>query len=176
VIGSLVAATQLGPVLMVTLTDPVTGLPATISGGGGGPASSVSVSNFPASQAVTGTFWQATQPVSGPLTDTQLRATAVSVSAITPALTCTDRSGTITVGGTAQSLMAANPLRRGYRVQNVSSADLWLNDTGNPATAAPPSIKLVPNALYENPIWGVSSAAVSIFGAATGQAFAAMEG
>jgi len=29
---------------------------------------------------VTGTFWQATQPVSGPLTDTQLRATAVPVS------------------------------------------------------------------------------------------------
>ncbi len=33
-----------------------------------------------ASVAVTGTFWQATQPVSGPLTDTQLRATAVPVS------------------------------------------------------------------------------------------------
>lgn len=32
------------------------------------------------SVAVTGTFWQATQPVSGPLTDTQLRATAVPVS------------------------------------------------------------------------------------------------
>lgn len=31
--------------------------------------------------AVTGTFWQATQPVSGPLTDTQLRASAVPVSA-----------------------------------------------------------------------------------------------
>jgi hypothetical protein len=30
--------------------------------------------------AVTGTFWQATQPVSGPLTDTQLRASAVPVS------------------------------------------------------------------------------------------------
>lgn len=30
-------------------------------------------------QPVTGTFWQATQPVSGPLTDTQLRASAVSV-------------------------------------------------------------------------------------------------
>lgn len=53
---------------------------------------SVSVSNFPATQpvsgnvgvtgsvAVTGTFWQATQPVSGPLTDTQLRVTAVPVS------------------------------------------------------------------------------------------------
>lgn len=80
-------------------------------------AVSVSVSNFPASQAVTGTFFQATQPISaaslplpsgastsalqttgntslssidtkltspltvtGPLTDTQLRASAVSVS------------------------------------------------------------------------------------------------
>jgi hypothetical protein len=31
------------------------------------------------SLAVTGTFWQATQPVSGPLTDTQLRASAVPV-------------------------------------------------------------------------------------------------
>lgn len=29
---------------------------------------------------VSGTFWQATQPVSGPLTDTELRATAVPVS------------------------------------------------------------------------------------------------
>jgi hypothetical protein len=34
-----------------------------------------------ASLAVTGTFWQATQPVSGPLTDAQLRAVAVPVSA-----------------------------------------------------------------------------------------------
>lgn len=32
-----------------------------------------------ASLPVTGTFWQATQPVSGPLTDTQLRASAVTV-------------------------------------------------------------------------------------------------
>lgn len=32
-------------------------------------------------QPVSGAFWQATQPVSGPLTDAQLRATAVPVSA-----------------------------------------------------------------------------------------------
>jgi hypothetical protein len=31
----------------------------------GGPGSSVTVSNFPATQPVSGTFWQATQPVSG---------------------------------------------------------------------------------------------------------------
>jgi hypothetical protein len=41
-----------------------------------------------ASLAVTGTFWQATQPVSGPLTDAQLRAVAVPVS------------GTVAVTGT----------------------------------------------------------------------------
>jgi hypothetical protein len=33
-----------------------------------------------ATQPVSGTFWQATQPVSGPVTDAQLRATAVPVS------------------------------------------------------------------------------------------------
>jgi hypothetical protein len=39
----------------------------------------VSIASMP-STPVTGTFWQATQPVSGPLTDTQLRASAVPVS------------------------------------------------------------------------------------------------
>jgi hypothetical protein len=39
----------------------------------------VSIASMPTTP-VTGTFWQATQPVSGPLTDTQLRATAVPVS------------------------------------------------------------------------------------------------
>jgi hypothetical protein len=39
----------------------------------------VSIATMP-STPVTGTFWQATQPVSGPLTDTQLRASAVPVS------------------------------------------------------------------------------------------------
>lgn len=39
----------------------------------------VQVDNFPATQAVTGDFWQTTQPVSGPLTDTQLRASAVGI-------------------------------------------------------------------------------------------------
>jgi hypothetical protein len=36
---------------------------------------------------VSGTFWQATQPVSGPLTDVQLRATAVPVAQNVRALT-----------------------------------------------------------------------------------------
>jgi len=40
----------------------------------------VSGTFWQATQPVSGTFWQATQPVSGPLTDTQLRASAVPVS------------------------------------------------------------------------------------------------
>jgi hypothetical protein len=43
-----------------------------------------------ATQPVSGTFWQATQPVSGPLTDAELRATAVPVS-----LTSTTITGTV---------------------------------------------------------------------------------
>ena len=50
--------------------------------------------------AVTGTFWQATQPVSGPLTDAQLRATAVPVSTGTVAVTGTFWQATQPVSGT----------------------------------------------------------------------------
>jgi hypothetical protein len=39
----------------------------------------VSIASMPTTP-VTGTFWQATQPVSGPLTDTQLRASDVPVA------------------------------------------------------------------------------------------------
>jgi hypothetical protein len=78
----------------------------------------VAVSNFPASQPVSGpltdtqlraaavpvsgTFWQATQPVSGPLTDTQLRASAVNVQG--PAITKGTQG---TVGHTVQDLKDA---------------------------------------------------------------------
>lgn len=57
--------------------------------------------------AVSGTFWQATQPVSlasapttavtGPLTDTQLRATRVPVDASGVAVPITDNAGSLTV-------------------------------------------------------------------------------
>ena len=48
--------------------------------------------------AVTGTFYQATQPVSGPLTDTQLRATPVPVS------------GTVSTGGLTDTQLRATPV------------------------------------------------------------------
>jgi hypothetical protein len=46
---------------------------------GSGVTQPVSIATMP-STPVTGTFWQATQPVSGPLTDTQLRASNVNTT------------------------------------------------------------------------------------------------
>lgn len=90
------------------------------------------------------------------------------------ATTITNRSGAITAGGTAQQLAAANTARRGFSVQNLSSGDLWISTVGTAAASAP-SLWLPAGAYYEMPTGGVSSGAVSIFGATTGQAFTAYE-
>ena len=81
----------------------------------------VAVSNFPASQAVTGTFWQATQPVSiagtvavsGPLTDAQLRLTAVPVT-----MTSTTVTGSVAVTGTFWQ--ATQPISGTVTVNTIS--------------------------------------------------------
>jgi hypothetical protein len=86
----------------------------------------------------------------------------------------TNRSGTITAGGTAQVLAAANPARRGVFVQNHSGADLWLNDLGV-AAAAQPSIRIPAGMTCEFPLGCVPVTALSIFGATTGQPFTARE-
>lgn len=108
----------------------------------------------------------------GGLTDAELRASPVAVT--TAAGTLADRSGTITAGGTAQQLMASNASRKGFSVQNVSSGDLWVRETGT-AAAAQPSLKLAPGAYFETPAGYGSVGAVSVFGATTGQAFCARE-
>lgn len=53
---------------------------------GGNALGSVSVSNLPASQPVTGTFWQATQPISGSVAASQSGAWTVGITG-TPAVT-----------------------------------------------------------------------------------------
>jgi hypothetical protein len=93
----------------------------------------------------------------------------------TSSATMVDRSGTITLGGTAQALMAANPARKGYLIQNNSAGVLWFNEIGGTAVLAQPSISLAAGALYQSPSPGASAAAISIIGATTGQAFTARE-
>ena len=88
-----------------------------------------------------------------------------------------DVSGTIAVGGTAQQLIAARDSASGYCVQNLdASVDLWVNDEGGAATAAPGSIKIPAGAMYETPqAWATQPRhdAVSIFSTKTGHAFTA---
>lgn len=84
------------------------------------------------------------------------------------------RGGTITTGGTSQQLMAANPARRGFSVQNQSTTDLYIK-VGQTATTSNVSLRLSPGQFYETQPQHVSPSMVHIIGATTGQAFYATE-
>ena len=88
--------------------------------------------------------------------------------------TATSRSGTITAGGTAQVLMAANAARRGFSIQNQSSGPLYFNGAGT-ATLDQNSFLLNPGDYFESSPHHSGTGAVSIIGATTGQAFYARE-
>lgn len=90
-------------------------------------------------------------------------------SGVTP----TDVSGTIATGGTSQALAGASATRKGYMVQNLSTADLWINELGVAAVLSQPSIRIPPGALYECQSSGPPVTAIAIIGATSGQAFTA---
>ncbi len=82
----------------------------------------------------------------------------------------TNISGTITAGGTAQPLAAADPGRSGLLVQNASGGDLWVLEGGlGTAAAAQPAIRIRAGEYWLADV--VVPDAYSIFGATTGQAF-----
>jgi hypothetical protein len=88
----------------------------------------------------------------------------------------TNRSGTITAGGTAQALIAANAAGVRFSIVNLDSgATLWINEIGGTAAAAQPSFPLFPNESYETHAGQIITQGVSIFSALTGHAFSARE-
>jgi len=89
------------------------------------------------------------------------------------AVTYADRSGTITLGGTAQTIMSAWPGRHGCMIQNQSTGNLWISSTAT-AVAASPSVLIAPGQQYLC-MAPASDGAHSIIGATTAQAFAARE-
>ena len=103
---------------------------------------------------------------------TTLTGDAITVEA-SPVLPVpyTDVSGTITTGGTAQSLASANASRKGFSIQNISTGDLWVRAGGVAAVGV--GVKVPAGALYEFSY--PPSQAISIFGAVTGQAFTAQD-
>ncbi len=104
----------------------------------------------------------------------RLKSIATNTGTLSAAPTLTDKSGTITLGGSAQVLAAANSARRGFSIQNLSTNSLWIRDGGT-AAATQPSFEIVGGALYEYPLGGCPTTALSIYGATTSQAFAARE-
>lgn len=81
----------------------------------------------------------------------------------------TNRSGTVTAGGTAQQLAAANNNRKALVIQNRSDAVLVVNEHGAASETA--GFELAPKA----GISILSRNAVSVFGSTTGQRWSATE-
>lgn len=90
------------------------------------------------------------------------------------AATITDRSSTIMLGGAAQTVMPSNSSRGGCSIQNESQYDLWINELGT-AAATEPSRLLTAGSEWICPSNGIPTGAISIYGAVTGQAYAAKE-
>jgi hypothetical protein len=87
----------------------------------------------------------------------------------------TNKSGTITLGGTSQLLAAGNTTRSYFFVQNISSDVLWI-DFDVAAVQDQPSIKLLPAATFVMESGFVSTDSITIIGPTTGAKFVAKEG
>ena len=93
-------------------------------------SASVSVSNFPATQPVSGTFWQATQPVSGTVT-----ANAGTGSFTVAQATATNLNASV-VQGTATNLKTqAENYQGGSAVGSANPLQVTLANTGANTTA-----------------------------------------
>lgn len=82
----------------------------------------------------------------------------------------TDRSGSVTTGGTAQLIAAVNTARRGLTFQNTSDTEMRITESGSAAT--PTTGYLVTPGGRVNIS---TNRAISMFCATTGKTFAATE-
>lgn len=84
-----------------------------------------------------------------------------------------DGSGTVATGGAAQTLFGGMVPMNGFLVQNNSTGTVWVSDVGA-ASAAGASVQIAPNGgIFATPSGYKPAGAVSLYGATTGQAFAA---
>lgn len=92
---------------------------------------------------------------------------------VNTAATASDGSDTVATGGAPQMLFGGIVPNNGFLVQNNSSAALWISDVGI-ASAGGASIQIAANGgIFVTPSDYKPAGAVSLYGAATGQSFAA---
>lgn len=85
-------------------------------------------------------------------------------------------SGTITLGGAAQQVMAQNLNRTHFFFQNVSDTDMWIRwTTGNASAGAGSVLIRAGGGAYENSETFCPTGAISVFCATTGKEFTATE-
>jgi hypothetical protein len=91
----------------------------------------------------------------------------------TAAVPASDGSGAVATGGAAQMLFGGIVPDNGFLVQNNSAEALWLSDVGT-ASSGGASIQIAANGgIIATPPGYKPSGAVSLYGATTGQVFAA---
>ena len=96
------------------------------------------------------------------------------IADLVPTCTLIERSGTITLGATAQTLAPSNASRKYFLFQNNSAGNLWINFTLAASTTLP-SFVVVSGASFVMENSFVSNEAISVVGATTGQAFTCKE-
>lgn len=140
------------PVSGVTLVDATTGDPVSIGGGTAGTPSVIAggTNTAPASAANP-------LPVRGTLG------------------TATDRSGTITAGGTAQQIAAANTSRNSLTGQNLSTTEMWASETATAAGQVGPNLAGCYLIAAGGTFKSNGNGAFWLYGATTGQRYAATE-
>ncbi len=84
-----------------------------------------------------------------------------------------DKSGSISVGGTAQIVSPVNPERNTFEFQNTSDTEMRI-DFGVPATAAT-GFKIKPDLFYLANQGSVSTDAIYVFCAVGGKTYTAKE-
>lgn len=94
-------------------------------------------------------------------------STGTSVAAVT-------KSGTITLGGTAQTVMAANTSRKGYFFQNISTETMWGSFLGDAAADTAGSFEIAPKAVISSGSVCETNA-LSVVSATPGSKFTAWE-
>lgn len=160
------------PLVAALLLAPVSvGAQGLVGSGPGSSSGSVgaTAANQTATQSAPGTSASTADTIQG-------NASGVPVPTAPSPGTFTNRSGTITTGGTSQTLAAINTARKALLVQNPCAAteNLYINFTS--AAAVGTSFELLPCGSYTSSGNFISTELVTVLAATTGHAFVAKEG